>query len=165
MKHRACEYGNCRELADRHLDFFADGKVRHVCPEHAGKLLRTIFWDDTKIEEATVLSRFHQWQLEDACLEAEAEAEKYLEEYNAALKELERIGWPCRLRELPGLYEELARKQLAVGVANADGITQLELLPVVGEIPIEDVREGPIDDFAETVDGWAKDRKTPNEEP
>ena len=34
------------------------------------------------------------------------------DEYSAALKELERIGWPCRLRELPGLYEELARKQL-----------------------------------------------------
>jgi hypothetical protein len=34
------------------------------------------------------------------------------DEYSAALKELERIGWPCRLRELPGLYEDLARKQL-----------------------------------------------------
>lgn len=32
------------------------------------------------------------------------------DEYSAALKELERIGWPCRLRELPGLYEELKKE-------------------------------------------------------
>lgn len=33
------------------------------------------------------------------------------DEYSAALKELERIGWPCRLRELPGLYEKLIREE------------------------------------------------------
>lgn len=46
--------------------------------------------------------------------EARAVLEEYraaLEEHHAALEELGRIGWPCRLKELPRLYEEATRKE------------------------------------------------------
>lgn len=67
-----CEWGRCTEPPDRRLDFFVDGKIRMVCPKHAGELLRTLFWDDKLVESTSVLWRFWQWQIQDCVAEAEA---------------------------------------------------------------------------------------------
>jgi len=41
------------------------------------------------------------------------ERQQERDEYEAALEELEKIGWPCRLRELPEEYVKLQRELLA----------------------------------------------------
>jgi hypothetical protein len=42
-----------------------------------------------------------------------------------ALTELERIGWPCRLEELPGLYEKQSRQLVAMRDALAERSREL----------------------------------------
>lgn len=65
---------------------------------------------------------------------------------NKALEELEAIGWPCRLVELPRLYDKLSRDYASVCKSNelrGRRITQLEnILKKHGidwrkELPIE----------------------------
>lgn len=68
------------------------------------------------------------------------------ETLNKVLEELERIGWPCRLVELPRLYDKLQRDYQSVRRSNelrGQRITQLEnILKKHGidwrkELPIE----------------------------
>ena len=52
-------------------------------------------------------------------------------ELDKALEELEAIGWPCRLVELPRKYDELSRRYASVRKSNelrGRRITQLENL-------------------------------------
>ena len=57
------------------------------------------------------------------------ERRKEKEEYDATLEELEKIGWPCRLRELPALYTEACRELDALQSVIKAALGNLRLIP------------------------------------
>ena len=79
-----------------------------------------IDWDDPDTPKAAAEGCacdncfYGRHALADALLDAWVRIDELIENNAEALKEMEKIGWPCMLSELPALYVEIADEATAL---------------------------------------------------